>query len=384
MDLTGYEDYLPAPGESVAVAMSGGVDSSVAACLLAERRCRVIGLTLKMFCYSETDPGERSCCNLESIADARAVCASIGAAHYVLESTGPFRELVIEPFVRDYLAGRTPNPCVNCNTFIKFPHALARARALGAERLATGHYARLLVQSGPVAKGEREVLLARGLDPAKDQSYFLWGLERRDLKHYAFPLGGMDKATVRRIAGGLGLTVSQKKESQEVCFLGQGSLEQFIQQHVGSGDTAGTVPGPLLDESGRRIGTHRGAAFYTLGQRRGVGAATGQPAYVIAVDTASNTVVVGSQERLFSAVFLVSRINYLLRAPESEFEAWIKVRYRHKPVHGRVTPLEGNRARVVFDTPQRAVTPGQSAVFYSDSVVLGGGVIDSLETPEPD
>jgi len=383
MDLSGYTDYLPAPGESVAVAMSGGVDSSVAACLLAERGCRVIGLTLKMFCYSEGDPGERSCCNLESIADARAVCDTIGAAHYVIESTGPFRERVIEPFVEDYLAGRTPNPCVSCNTFIKFPHALARARALGAGRLATGHYARLLAPETTEA-GAQEVFLARGLDPAKDQSYFLWGLNRGDLKHYTFPVGALDKATVRQIAGRLGLTVSQKKESQEVCFLGQGSLEEFIRQQAGSREgAAATVPGPLLDESGRRIGTHRGAAFYTLGQRRGVGAAVGEPAYVIAVDTASNTVVVGGQERLMSAVFLVARVNYLVPAPESGFEAWIKVRHRHKPVHGKVVPLEGKRARVVLDTPQRAVTPGQSAVFYSDSVVLGGGVIDSLEIPGP-
>ncbi|HUU28109.1 MAG TPA: tRNA 2-thiouridine(34) synthase MnmA [archaeon] len=364
----------------VAVAMSGGVDSSVAACLLKEQGFRVIGLTMRLFCYERDDPSAKSCCNLKAIADAREVCAGLGAPHYVIDCEGIFQKEVIERFVESYLSGRTPNPCVDCNSRVKFSFLLRKAQSLGAQFLATGHYVRLIP---PGDSPEGSPKLARALDKGKDQSYFLWGISREHLSRFIFPLGEYRKKEVRHLAEKFGLLVSGKRESQEVCFVDSGGLEEFIRGYKKSGSPEDSPhpnlePGPLVDKGGRRLGMHRGSAFYTIGQRRGLGLALGKPAYVTAIDPVTNTVVVGNDGDLMADRIEASNVNYLVSPPEEPFRAEIKVRYKNKPVGAWVFPEpEEQRITVKMDKPQRAVTPGQSVVFYAHDILLGGGKIES-------
>ncbi len=366
---------------TVAVAMSGGVDSSVAACLLSRKGYRVIGLTMRLFCYADAETTDRSCCNLKALDDARAVCRKIGAPHYVLDCEQEFSRTVIDRFVEHYLAGRTPNPCVDCNSSVKFTYLLERALSIGAGYLATGHYVRRLQQQ----PGDGPPFLARGLDPEKDQSYFLWGIERQSLSSLLFPLGDFRKGEVRKIAAeDFNLRVSQKQESQEVCFIGSGSVSSFLREYSKSagGKRPGGLhpnmcPGPLVDTRGSKLGEHRGCAFYTVGQRRGLDVSLGKPAYVTAIDAATNTVVLGDADQLLADLVEAGAANYLTDLPTEPFRAQVQVRYRQKPVPALVSPEPDSRVRVRLDSSVRAITPGQSLVFYDGEILLGGAVIEA-------
>lgn len=355
----------------VVVAMSGGVDSSVAACLLQEEGYEVIGLTMKLWDFGEVG-GELSYESHshfnEAIEAARSVCAQIGIRHYVSNLCREFKEEVIDNFYSEYLGGRTPNPCVRCNVLIRWKALWMKARQLGARFVATGHYAR-------ITDGGR---LWRGKDESKDQSYALWGLASADLSHTLFPLGGLTKKEVRRIAERRGLKVADRAESQEICFIPDGDIAGFLQRWRRS-DSANLRPGPIFNASGEEIGRHKGSAFYTIGQRGGLGIALGYPLYVVRIDPSANALYVGSDEELFSSEFEVSEVN--ITNPEfksRQFGCQVKIRYRQNPSPATVTLIDGRIARVIFDKPQRAITPGQSAVFYHGEEVLGGGIVDKV------
>ncbi len=354
--------------ERVLVAMSGGVDSAAAAAFLVEEGHDVVGATLKLWCYGGAEASPRSCCSLRDIEDARASAAALGFRHYVLDEESDFDREVVRPFVRSYLAGETPNPCVRCNTHLKFGSLLTRARRLGFDAVATGHYARLeQTAGGPV--------LARAADRAKDQSYVLWGLSRKDLASSRFPLGGRTKAEARAAARRAGLRVAEKVESQDICFVQGGHYGEFVSARAEGAPQA--RPGEIVDLAGRALGEHRGAIHYTVGQRRGLGVAAGEPLYVVRVDAARNRVVVGSERDLHVEAMEVREVNWVSCDPPSgALEAEVKVRYRSRPAPAVVTPAGPGRVGVRFREPQRAVAPGQSAVFYRGEVVLGGGIIE--------
>jgi tRNA-specific 2-thiouridylase len=363
-----------APGTRVVVAMSGGVDSSVAAALLVERGCEVTGITMKNFCYADV-PAERAtaaCCSLEAIEDARAVARRLGIAHHVLDFEGPFREAVIDPFVAEYAAGRTPNPCVRCNRFVRFPQLWRKARFLGAEAVATGHYARA------VRNGDGRVALRRAADRAKDQTFYLWGLSPSLLERAAFPLGALTKDQVRARARTLGLEVAEKPESQDICFIPDGDLRGFLEASLAERpDLAGGSrlrPGPIRSLDGEILGEHPGSAFFTVGQRRGLGlAGLAESHYVVSIED-ENAVVVGPAKALEAQGLEAEDVHWLV-PPHGVFQAHVQIRYRSPAVPARVIPGPGRTARVEFDVPQRAVAPGQSAVIYDGDSVLGGGTI---------
>lgn len=355
----------------VAVAMSGGVDSSVAACLLKEAGYEVVGLTMKLWDFAEVGGSvhfDGRCCSLEAIQDTRSVCARIEVPHYVLNLSREFKEEVIDNFYNEYAVGRTPNPCVRCNSIMKWEALWRNARQLGADFLATGHYAR-------VADGRR---LRRGKDKSKDQSYALWGLTSDDLKHTLFPLGGLTKKEVRQVAKKNRLEVAKKKESQEVCFIPDNDLVGFLRRW-GKDDSPNLKPGPIYNLSGEMIGEHKGCSFYTIGQRGGLGIAFGSPLYVVKIDACANALYVGSDEDLFSREFEVGKINTINPDfRERQFDCQVKIRYRHNPAPAKVSFIDDTTAEVAFEQPQRAITSGQSAVFYDGEEVLGGGVIEKV------
>ncbi len=349
--------------------MSGGVDSSVSAALLVEAGYEVVGVTLRVWPWEEPEEEARrfgSCCSPETVGDARTVARTLGIPYYLLNYEREFDRTVISDFTREYLAGRTPTPCVVCNRQVKFGSLLRRALAWEAEHVATGHYAR--VETDPVTG---RMLLRKGADSWKDQSYFLWPLTQDQLRRALFPVGGMTKTEVRARAKALGLPVADKPESQEICFV-PGDYRDFLRERA----PEAFRPGPILDRAGRRLGDHAGLAGYTVGQRKGLGLAVGRPLYVLALDPARNAVVVGEETDLARDRLVATDANFIPFARlEGPLAVEARIRHGHPPAPALVRPLADGEVEVVFAVPQRAVTPGQSVVFYRGDLVVGGGII---------
>jgi tRNA-specific 2-thiouridylase len=350
-------------GARVAVAMSGGVDSSVAATLLKEAGAEVVGLSLRLYDLPETQaPAVGSCCAPEDLHDARAVAQALGIAHYVLDATKSFAEDVIDDFVLAYRSGRTPNPCIRCNERTKFRDLLHRARELGCAALATGHYARV------VREGTR-LALCRAADRRRDQSYFLFTLGQAELREICFPVGEMTKDQVRAQARARGLPVGDKPDSMEVCFVGGQRPYQFVEERAGA-----AAEGDLVDLSGRLLGRHRGIHRYTVGQRHGLGLGGPEPYYVVELDPHQNRVVVGRSQDALAGSCRVEDLRWASGEPPDQVRALVQVRSR-TPAEPAMVTIDGPCAQVLFDRPVRAVTPGQAAVVYEDDRVLGGGWI---------
>jgi len=348
--------------------MSGGVDSSVAAALLKEQGCEVIGMTMQIWDYSKftADHGESSgsCCSLDDVYDARRVAESLDIPFYVVNFEKQFEKEVIDRFCDDYFKGLTPNPCVVCNQVLKFEVLLRRARELQADYLVTGHYAQLVRKDGFFA-------LEKGRDRNKDQSYFLFTLTQEQMQYVRFPLGGMTKEQVRGHAVRLGLNVAEKPESQDICFVPDGDYVRFLEEQRGSG----AMNGDIVHVDGQVLGTHLGTYRYTIGQRRGLGLSWPHPLYVVGIDALKRKVLVGEQHCLNVYHCYVGDINWLIDVPEKEIEAACRIRYRHQEAPSLITVLDDGSVRVDFYEPQSGVTPGQAAVFYAGDRVLGGGWI---------
>ncbi|MDD5505206.1 MAG: tRNA 2-thiouridine(34) synthase MnmA [Candidatus Omnitrophica bacterium] len=349
----------------VFVAMSGGVDSSVAAALLKKQGYEVIGLTM-CFNLAERNGRRPSCCGLTGIEDARRVAQKLGIRHYLINLDKEFSRKVIDAFCQEYLSGRTPNPCVRCNQFIKFGILFKKAVNLGAQFLATGHYARI-VKSG------QGYLLKKARDLKKDQSYFLYRLNQAQLKQVIFPLGNYTKLRVRSMACDFKLNVAEKQDSQEICFLPDGKYGDLIRAK-GAGRLK---PGYLVDKHGIILGRHKGVPFYTIGQRQGLGIAKGYPVYVTQIETKNNQIIVGSRDDACKSEFLAKDVHLLGRPFKKKVEINVKIRYNHKESPASVYPLK-DKLKVCFKQPQFAITPGQSAVFYQEDTVLGGGIIEKV------
>jgi len=354
--------------DRVLVAMSGGVDSSVAAALLVEQGYDVVGATMKLFCYGEDVP-DRPCCSLDSINDARRVCQQIGIPHYVLNLESAFGHDVVDNFVSEYSRGRTPIPCVRCNTFTKFRDLVHKADAIDARYIATGHYARVI-------DGE----MHRGLDHSKDQSYFLWGIDRAVLSRMILPVGAQTKAETRAVAHKLGLAVvAEKVESQDICFVPDGDHTKIIRKKLGA-EAPALSRGPFVLSNGEVIGEHDGYARFTIGQRRGVPGGFREPMFVVAIRPDDRAVVIGPREELLGHGLVAREINWLtdssrLSALGSRLS--VQVRHRSSPAAAEVIRIDGDEVELALDEAIAAITPGQSVVFYDGERVLGGGVIES-------
>ncbi|MGH7501890.1 MAG: tRNA 2-thiouridine(34) synthase MnmA [Longimicrobiales bacterium] len=358
--------------QTILVAMSGGVDSSVAAALLVEQGHAVVGVTMKTFCYSGTPAGSRTCCGLDGILDARRVADVLGIPHYVFDMEESFTRDVIDDFVREYADGRTPNPCVRCNSNTKIPDLLRRGRAFGADAIATGHYARTRTDEN----GQVRVL--RGRDRGKDQSYFLWGVPSTIMPALRFPVGELTKPEVRAIARRLGLSTAEKPESQEICFVPHGDYADFLAGRLGE-DHAALQPGRMVTTAGAPIGVHGGYGRYTVGQRRGLGGGRNRPLYVLGVRASSNEVVVGTESELYAHGVRITDVNWIAAPPEVGENVHVQVRHRAPVSPACVTALDSASITLALDTPQRAVAPGQSGVLYHDEQLIGGGrILDSI------
>jgi tRNA-uridine 2-sulfurtransferase len=368
----------PTPG-LVAVAMSGGVDSSTVAAVLLLQGRSIVGLTMQLWNQRRLPelqgdgPAQHRCCSLDDVYDAKRVAQHLGFPHYVVNFEEQFEQRVVRPFVQQYLAGRTPIACTNCNTEVKFEPLLRMARQIGAERLATGHYARIRHQA---STGRLQLLRAR--DDSKDQSYFLWGLTQEQLSRSEFPLGELSKEEVRQLARSVNLPVAEKPESMELCFVPNGNYVQFIHAYAReSGKPVNDKEGDIIAADGAVIGRHSGVHNYTIGQRKGLGFSTGKPIYVLAIDTEKNRIVVGEDEALRGTTLDIENVNWVsIAKPGAPLRALVKIRHKHEPAGATVEPLSNLRARICFDAPQRAITPGQAAVIYDRDVVLAGGWIE--------
>ena len=349
----------------VVVAMSGGVDSSVAAALLKEQGYEVIGITM---CFNLVDAERKrpACCGIQGIEDARRVAHKLGIRHYVLNMQKPLNEYVIKDFLSEYAHGRTPNPCVRCNQYLKFDLLLKKALSLEAKFLATGHYAR-------IAKTKSGLMLKKAKDLHKDQSYFLYRLGQEQLKHILFPLGNYTKTEVRELARKFGLSVAEKKGSQEICFLPQVNYRPFLEKALGNR----IKPGPILDSNGNILGKHRGIAFYTIGQREGLGIAKGYPIYVIGINPEKNEIIVGKREEVLGKEFILKGTHQVCGRIKKKIAVKVRIRYNHKEAAAWIIPFK-DKLKIKFTKPQFAITPGQSAVFYKRGMVLGGGYIEKV------
>ena len=351
----------------VVVGMSGGVDSSAAAALLIEQGYDVIGITLKLWPQDCVNRAEDKCCGPQAVMDARSVSHKLNIPYYLVDESADFQKLVIQYFAEEYKAGRTPNPCVMCNERLKFGTLITRGRQLGAEYIATGHFAR--VEKTP----EGRVLLKRGRDPRKDQSYFLFSLRQEQLSHIIFPLGELTKSDTRAVARECELKTADKEESMEICFVPDKDYGRFLEQSK----LVTRHKGDIVTLQGQVLGQHDGIEFYTIGQRKGLGISTPKPMYVIELDAARNRVIVGDDSDLDRDEFVVQRCNWIpYEIPPSSIEVTAKIRYNHPGTPATIYPGENGKARVKLHMPQRAITPGQACVFYQDELVVGGGWID--------
>lgn len=350
----------------VVVGMSGGVDSSAAAALLLEQGCEVIGITLKLWPQDCVSRAEDKCCGPQAVADARAVSHRLGIPYYLVDEAEEFRRQVIQYFAEEYKAGRTPNPCVMCNERIKFGTLIRRARQLGADKVATGHFAR--VEATP----EGRFLLKRGLDQRKDQSYFLFSLKQEQLARIIFPLGELTKQDTREVARARELKTADKEESMEICFVPDKDYGRFLQL----ARLAQKRQGDIVDAHGRVLGRHEGIEFYTIGQRKGLGISAPRPLYVAGLDPVNNRVIVGGESQLERDTFTIERCNWIaFAAPPATLEVTAKIRHNHPGAAATVTPGANGTAQVRLRAPQRAVTPGQACVLYQNDLVAGGGWI---------
>jgi tRNA-specific 2-thiouridylase len=355
----------------ILAAMSGGVDSSVAAAILKKEGYQVIGATMQVWpSNKQAGYADRfgGCCGTSAVQDARRVADKLGIPHYVMNFGDTFMRWVITEFCHEYSLGRTPNPCISCNRYIKFGALLERARELGADFIATGHYARI-----EKSETDGRYLLRQGIDRRKDQSYVLYRLTQEQLSHARLPVGNFTKERVREIAGEMGLPVSAKPESQEICFIPDNDYPRFLKGYI----PEAAEPGPILDKEGTILGKHKGILFYTIGQRKRLGLSTREPLYVTGIDPERNAIIVGSKKEAHSSELIASRLNWIaidtLRQP---LPLSAKIRYLHQEAEAVVIPVDGDHVRVRFNEPQLAVTPGQAIVFYRGDTVVGGGVIE--------
>ena len=363
----------------VVVAMSGGVDSSVAALLLHNEGYDVIGVTMKLWDFEQVGGNlnlESGCCSLDSFNDARMICMSLGIPHYILNFSSEFHENVVTDFIDEYLAGRTPNPCVRCNTKIKWQTLLEKSEELGVDSIATGHYARVNFN-----EDTNRYELSRGIDHNKDQSYALWGLTQNSLKKTLFPIGGYTKPEIRELAKKFNLRTASKSESQEICFIPDNNYHRLLKSV--KPEISDLTSGSMIDTNDEIVGKHEGYPFYTIGQRKGLGGGFSKPKYVVDIKPDNNEIVIGNLDELYHQNFIVEKCNLIsMDIISNPIQSEIKIRYNDIGHSGKIYPLENSLLRVEFDKPQKSITPGQSAVFFKGDTVIGGGIIKERITPK--